>query len=226
MVLARLASSIREDGMLMPITVIKENKGVFKVIDGVKRLKAAKMIGYTHIYSIILPLPAELALLCCCPDLPFQSAEQLRRCALLADFANDSRLLELSAKFYRTSNEKITRLSSISSLSGWERSVLTQTDLQNVFIALAGITDKRFREYAIDSYKEMYDDFERGVLALIANKDKRYTPFDKIILKDIRIVFNSIDKSLARLTRSGITVKSKKSENNEEYRVEITIKKP
>lgn len=224
--LARLASSIRNQGVLLPLTVVKCGRKKYKVINGRKRLKAARMLDYSLLCCNILPLTEEVASLLNTEGLPFENAQQLKSCERLKRIVKDPKLLDAAAKLNGCDEERIKELAKIGELKGWEKAVIQETGQEGILRKIAQIEDQRFREYVVDSYKEMFEDFERGVEALIANKDKRYSASDKIILKDIRIVFNSIDKSLVKLTRSGIEVRSKKLENNEEYRFEITVKKP
>ncbi len=52
--LMELASSIRQHGLLQPITVRKRGND-FEIIMGERRYRACKMLGYTHMDAFILP---------------------------------------------------------------------------------------------------------------------------------------------------------------------------
>ncbi len=57
--IAELASSIRNYGLLQPITVRKTESGYFELIAGERRLRACKMLGETSIAAIVLEPSAE-----------------------------------------------------------------------------------------------------------------------------------------------------------------------
>lgn len=57
--IAELASSIRNYGLLQPITVRKTDSGYYELIAGERRLRACKMLGETSIAAIVLEPSAE-----------------------------------------------------------------------------------------------------------------------------------------------------------------------
>ena len=63
--LMELAASIRENGLLQPITVRPLAAG-YELIMGERRYRACKLLGHTHIEAFILPADdAESAMLAC-----------------------------------------------------------------------------------------------------------------------------------------------------------------
>ena len=66
-VLAEMAESIKEHGLLQPISVRKKGNGRYELIAGEQRLRAAKLAGLTTISAVILDVTpeesAELALI-------------------------------------------------------------------------------------------------------------------------------------------------------------------
>lgn len=53
--LAELANSIRQFGLLQPITVRDAGSGQYEIIMGERRFRACQMLGHTHIDAIVLP---------------------------------------------------------------------------------------------------------------------------------------------------------------------------
>ena len=53
--LNELANSIRQFGLLQPITVRENGSGQFEIIMGERRFRACQMLGQTHIDAIVLP---------------------------------------------------------------------------------------------------------------------------------------------------------------------------
>ena len=53
--LESLAGSIRQNGLLQPITVREVQKGQYQLVAGERRLRAAKLAGMTQIPAIVRP---------------------------------------------------------------------------------------------------------------------------------------------------------------------------
>lgn len=53
--LSELANSIRQFGLLQPITVRENGSGQYEIIMGERRFRACQMLGQTHIDAIVLP---------------------------------------------------------------------------------------------------------------------------------------------------------------------------
>ena len=58
-----LASSIRENGMLQPISVRSTENGELQLISGERRLRAARMVGLTKIPCLVINVTDEEAAL-------------------------------------------------------------------------------------------------------------------------------------------------------------------
>lgn len=221
---ARLAASIREHGMMLPITIYKTDKKRYKVIDGAKRLEAIKMLGRKEVFCTLLP----------CSE---QVAKVLRICGECGDILEYGRKVgdilgsgaldrELISSVSLLSDQKIGSLIDISLLKASEIVALKKISLENLLCEIAAIRDVRFRDYVIVTLTDYFKAFEEDMQKVIANKDKHYTPSDRMIFKDIRIVFNSIEGSLNKLRRSGVRVTAEKCESDEEYTYVIKVKKP
>lgn len=50
-----LAQEVLADGVRIPITVDRQGDSYFRVLDGVRRLGAARLAGYTHIPAVVYP---------------------------------------------------------------------------------------------------------------------------------------------------------------------------
>ena len=48
-----LLQSIKKDGIISPVTVVKVNENVYHVIDGYRRVEVAKKLGIETIYCIV-----------------------------------------------------------------------------------------------------------------------------------------------------------------------------
>lgn len=217
-VLAQLANSIKERGMLLPITVYETSNGKYSIIDGKKRFFASKLLSHRYICCQILPIDKKYAAVV--------SRETIMNAKSPYDATKIKENKDLIKEILLMKEKDINIIVSRCNLSKSEKEKLDSANLTAIHNKLAEIKSRSFKEYAISSFIEMFADFESSVLSLIENKDRRYSHSDKIILKDIRIAFNSIDGTLGKIKKSGIEVKSNRKEDVEGYYMEIRVKKP
>jgi ParB family chromosome partitioning protein len=224
--LQSLADSIRELGVLSPITVYKMD-GQYRIIAGERRWRAAGLAGLNEIPCVVRHWDEEKKQLAAL-------VENLQRCDLdvfeeaagirdLIDktglsqaevakkigkspscVANKLRLLGLSDAIRRQIREhKLTERHARALLSLPE-------DMQSA--ALTHIIQKKFT----------VDKAEQYIHSLLSPPPK---PSRKVYIKDIRLFINSIDHSLRLLSKQGIAAHSNKSEDDQFIYYSISIPK-
>ncbi len=223
--IASLAESIKKHGMMLPVTAYRTGEKRYRIIDGRKRYRATVLLGREEIFCTILPCSEAVGEVLRISGYAGDSLLSYgqKAGALLLERALDRELLKSASLL---SDRKIDALISIARLREREAATLRQITLDRLICEIAAIPDVRFRDYVIITFAELFKDFEEDVRKVVANKDRRYTPSDKMIFKDIRIVFNSIEGLLNKLRKSGIRVSEERSENGEEYTYTITVRKP
>jgi ParB family chromosome partitioning protein len=239
----RLADSIRQYGILQPLTVRRldgiesmaesgEIKPLYEIIAGERRLRAAKLIGMCEIPCIIMEaddrLSAELALIENIQRENLNMFEQAGAIAALIDIYNLTQ--EQVARQLSSSQSYVANKLRILRLTAAERTVILENGLTERHArALLRIEDSELRLKALkhiasrglnvassESYIDMLLEEERAERI----KGKR-----KIILKDIRIFYNTVDHAINIVRQAGIDIKADRKEVDDGVELTIKIKK-
>lgn len=230
--LALLADSIKKNGILQPLTVRRaDSVGTYELIAGERRLRAAAMADFCEVPCIIVQADdrksAELALIENLHRENLNIFEQAGAMAALIDIysltqeqaahqlsmsqsavANKLRLLKLSE------NERQIILSS--SLSERHaRALLRISDVELRLAALRHIAARSLTVAESESYIEKL---------LCQKEEEKRRKNMKIVIKDVRIFYNTIDHAIDTMRRAGIDVTSSRRDNGDS--VEMTIKIP
>jgi len=230
--LQELANSISAHGLLHPIIVRAIGHG-YQVIAGERRLRACKQLGWTTIPAIIRVMDdraaAELALI-----------ENLQRRDL--HFFEEAEGYErLLAEFNLTQDELAKRIGkSQSSIANRLRLLKLDKDIRDI-ISREMISERHARALLrLASAQEQLEVLQQVIAEnlsvrqteeLIKNRLQQLeetTPKQrrKIIFKDIRLFTNSLKELTNSLTDSGLEVDYQEAEDDQFYRVTVTIKKP
>ena len=226
--LESLAQSIRQNGIIQPITVRVNSRGEYELISGERRLRASRLVGITQIPCIIMDANDEKSAL-------FALLENIQRCdlhffeeavaieKLLTDYgmtrdeickklgkapptiSNKLRLLRLPEDIrLRISQENLTERHA--------RAMLRLTSVSQMERAMSIIAEKRLN----------VAETERLVSQILTNDSRHRQPTVKLF-KDVRIFVNTLNHAVDTMRRAGIEADSAKSETDEyiEYIVRI-----
>ncbi|MBQ8249601.1 MAG: ParB/RepB/Spo0J family partition protein [Clostridia bacterium] len=233
----RLADSIRRYGILQPLTVRRiESEGVFgslfEIVAGERRLRAAKLLGLQEIPCIILKVDskksAELAII-----------ENIQR-ENLNLFEQASAIASLIDMYGLTQEEVARQLSTSQSFVANKLRILRLTVPEREKILKYGLTERHARALLrISSAEDRLRIIEYisvhslNVAATEAYIDRFLTENAsarkprsprKIVLKDIRIFYNSVDRAISVIKQAGIKVESERID--EENATVLTIRVP
>jgi ParB family chromosome partitioning protein len=230
--LALLADSIKKNGILQPLTVRRaDSVGTYELIAGERRLRAAAMADFCEVPCIIVQADdrksAELALIENLHRENLNIFEQAGAMAALIDIysltqeqaahqlsmsqsavANKLRLLKLSE-----SERQIILSSSLSERHA--RALLRISDVELRLAALRHIAARSLTVAESESYIEKL---------LCQKEEEKRRKNMKIVIKDVRIFYNTIDHAIDTMRRAGIDVTSSRRDNGDS--VEMTIKIP
>jgi ParB family chromosome partitioning protein len=214
--IARLADSIAQYGILQPLTVRRspDSDGKYELVAGERRLRAAKMIGLESVPCLILDVDglrsAELSII-----------ENIQR-ENLNMFEEAAAIAELIFIYKYTQEQVARRLSASQSYVANKLRLLRYDSAEREAILRAGLTERHARamlrlpqdkrEKAIQhvathgfnvSKTEAYVEklLCEQMCAPEAAHGKR-----KLILKDIRIFFNTIDRAVETVAGAGINI--------------------
>jgi len=236
--LRSLAGSIARYGMLCPLTVRKLGDG-YQLLLGERRLRAAKMLEMEEVPCRILDvngrMGAEMTLI-----------ENLQRADL--DFFEEAAAMDrLIRQFHYTQGELADRLGQSQSavanklrllrLDTQERLLITENALtQRHARALLRIQDSDTRLFALKFIIDRgysVGQSEAFIEALISHPDEFLVsdqipptpkPVRKLVVKDVRLFVNSVDKAIFHIREAGFSIEADKVD--EENYISYSIRVP
>ena len=229
--LRELADSIRQHGVLQPLTVQK-TPGGYVLVAGERRLRAAGLAGLTHVPCLLVrATPQDSALLAL--------VENLQRCDLhyLEEAAAISKLIttygmsqEEAARRLGRSQPAVAnklRLLRLSPACGellrkyelterHARALLRLEDEDTRLAALRHIGEKKLTVAAAEEYIEVQLQKKQ-----MEGKEKKRL----FIIKDVRLFLNSVDRGMETIRRAGVDARFDRQESEEEITITIQIPK-
>ena len=205
-----LAQSIRENGILQPITVKRSGEKRFELVSGERRLRAARLVGFSKIPAIVVDIDEK-------DSAVFSLLENLQRQGL--DFFEEAEAIERLINDFSMSREDVARRlglaqSTISRAGLSERharALLTLPDDIQRARALSIIIDRRLN----------VAETERLIEQMISRSQKPKSAIKGI--RDIRLFINTLNHAVDTIRRAGVDADTAKSETAEyiEYIVRI-----
>lgn len=226
-----LADSIKENGLLQPITVRKKNQ-YFEIISGERRLRAAKLLGKDFIQSIVIDTTNEQsAIFSLLENLQredlncFEEAIAIKRLIQEWGFSQ----IEIGKKLGKAQSTIANKLRLLRFDDITKIKLLENNIPERQIRAFLRIEDEKIRNGAIDyiiAKKMNVNQTECYISNLINNKKKPKRNI-RPILKDVRIFVNTLNNAVNLMNASGINASCKKieSDNFTEYIVKIPVSK-
>ncbi len=225
--LEELAQSIRENGILQPITVRSTQDKKFELIAGERRLRAARLVGMTKIPALVIDMQQKDSAL-------FALIENLQRQDL--SFFEEAEAIETLITDYKMSRDDVAKKLSIaqSTLSNKLR-ILKLPEEMRFRLARAGLTERHARALLSledDAQREralsiMIDrhltvqESERMIEQMLSRNSKTKTNLRG--LRDVRLFINTLNHAVDTIRRAGVDADTARSETEEyiEYIVRI-----
>jgi ParB family transcriptional regulator, chromosome partitioning protein len=234
--LNELAHSIKQYGLLQPITVRKLSHNYYEIIAGERRWRAVCKAGFTHIKAVVQPAVDEdsavIALIenLLREDLHFfeeaegymslmkehglTQEELARRLGMnQSTVANKMRILKLPAS--------VKELISAYKLS--ERHARALLRLHNEDAQLKIIRDIKQRNLSV----KLTEDLVEKMLSKLYGEESPDNSRQNVvcIMRDYRIYLNTIKKALTRIKKSGVKVSYQASESKDRVSISIELAK-
>ncbi len=231
----KLADSIRKYGILQPITVRRtcdENTpfgGLYEVIAGERRLRAAKVLGMEYVPCIIVEVGSE-------ESAKLALVENIHREEL--NIFEEAAAISSLVEKYHLKQEQIASMLSVSQsyvgnklrllkLTEPERNLIIKNDLTERHArALIKINDPVTRLKALGYIIEHglnVQASEEYVKKIITPKEEEHKPVRKMIIRDIRIFLNSLDRAVNTVKDAGIPIQQSRTETEDEIQLVIKI---
>ena len=232
--LYELAQSIKEHGILQPLTVRRTDKDRFELIAGERRLRAAKLVGLTTVPVIIKKFSDEQSMvLSIIENIQrhnlnyFEEAESYRKLIEECHLTQE----ELAKKLGKTQSTVANKLRLLK-LEKPVRSMIVENELTERHArCLLKIEDEETKERALKeiiSKNLNVSQTEALVISLLGEmrKEKRKKQ-NKLrcisLFKDLRIFSNTINQTIDLIKQSGLPVMSNKNETDDyiEYTIRV-----
>lgn len=225
--LEELAQSIRENGILQPITVRTTEDKKYQLIAGERRLRAARLVGMMKIPALVIDMQEKDSAL-------FALIENLQRQDL--SFFEEAEAIETLITDYKMSREDVAKKLSIaqSTLSNKLR-ILKLPEEMRFRLARAGLTERHARALLAledDAQREralsiMIDrhltvqESERMIEQMLSRSSSKKTNLRG--LRDVRLFINTLNHAVDTIRRAGVDADTARSETEEyiEYIVRI-----
>ena len=234
--LAELTESIRMYGVLQPLTVRKAADGSFELVAGERRLRASRAAGLEKVPCILVNVSEQdSGLLALVENLQRQdldfieeaeglrtltrsygmSQEEAAKCIGLSQsaVANKLRLLRLSPELLYLLRER--------GLS--ERHARALLRLENDEQRLEVLSYVLENDLNVARTEQYIEDYLKRGGPPKGTQGKKKAP--RIVLKDVRIFFNTVTKGLGVMRRSGVQAEYDQAETEADYILTIRIPK-
>lgn len=225
--LENLAQSIRENGILQPITVRKREDKKYELVSGERRLRAARLVGIVKIPSIVINIDDKNSAM-------FSIIENLQRQSL--DFFEESEAIEKLVGEYAMSREEVAqKLGLAPSTVSNKLRILRLPEEMRFELARAGLTESHARALLM-----LEDDNQRArALSIIVDRHLNVAESERMInqminrnnrsrnplrgIRDVRLFINTLNHAVDTIRRAGVEADAARSETEEyiEYVVRI-----
>lgn len=225
--LENLAQSIRENGILQPITVRKREDKKYELVSGERRLRAARLVGMVKIPSIVINIDDKNSAM-------FSIIENLQRQSL--NFFEEAEAIEKLVGKYAMSREEVAqKLGLAPSTVSNKLRILRLPEEMRFELARSGLTESHARALLM-----LEDDNQRArALSIIVDRHLNVAESERMInqminrnnrsrnplrgIRDVRLFINTLNHAVDTIRRAGVEADAARSETEEyiEYVVRI-----
>lgn len=230
--LVSLAKSIAQDGILQPLTVIKSGEG-YELVAGERRLRAAKMAGYSSVPCIVVSLNMQQSAV-------MSIVENMQRQGL--SFFEQAQAIErLTCEWGMTQDAVARRLGISQSSVANKLRLLRLSDECRAEIIRQGLTERHAR-----ALLKLEGDEERlFMLSKIAERGLNVSKTEQVIesflskkareesirrrsavFRDIRLFMNTVNKAVEVMKLAGVEADTRKTEHDGVIEFTVTIPAP
>ena len=226
--LESLAQSIKENGLLQPVTVRRENGG-YTLIAGERRLRACKLAGLKEIPAIVTECaPVDSAVLALLENLQRKDLQMFEQANALVNLLREWHITqEEAAKRLGISQSYLANKLRLLKLSPEEQSEILEYKLteRHARALLRLETEEQqweVLEYVIDHHLTVAQTEAYIEARLTPPPPRKKKP--TFILKDVRLFLNTVTKGLSMMKDAGVNAEYGRQET--EDAILLTIKIP
>ena len=228
--LEELAESIAQNGLLQPVVVRAIGDKRYELIAGERRLKACRLLAMEHIPAIVEERSGEDAAV-------LALIENLQRTNL--NYFEEARALQrLQDQLHLSQSQLAKRIGRTQPTVANKMRLLRYSESEQNLFLQSGLTERHARAILplVGDRAALYEAIRTVVsqglnVAQTEQLVKRLLdrtapkPTRMLVVKDLRLFVNTINKAITTMQATGIEAKSQKSEDEEFIRFEIKIPK-
>lgn len=225
--LEALAESIRENGMLQPVTVQQTGKNRYALVAGERRVRAARLIGMERVPAILAEYGEDQAAV-------LALEENLQR-QQLGPFEEAEALRQLLGLWNCTQTEGARRMGLSQSALANKLRLLSVAPQVRAAAEAAGLTERHVRALLclrdgaaqlaaiekIAAQQLTVSETER--LAARMSREKKDKPRRRGMVRDVRIFVNTVSHAVDLMKNSGIPASMERSETGEYIQYVVRI---
>ncbi len=236
-----LADSIRDHGIIEPLIVRREEGGnTYQLIAGERRLRAAELVGLSAVPCVSVEADQiDAAVIAIIENLHredlniFEEAAAIAQLTQLGGMTQEvcARRLNVSQSYVankirllRLTEEEQTVILSNNLTERHSRALLRLSDPEERLRVLKIIIERGLNVASTEEYIESLICAEARS-AEIKSKAEKSEQRHKLIIKDIRLFYNSIDHAVDIIKKSGIPVESSRKETPDGMLISILLPK-
>ena len=227
-----LSKSIAQNGILQPLIVRKSNSFSYELISGKRRLQAAVMAGLSKVPCLVFHCnelqSAVYSLIDNAQRNQYSYFESADAISVLVNCYGYS--TEKIASFTGEREFRIVNRLMLCEYSTEERDSITANSLsENTAVLLLNIKDRDLRSKILNKvikHKLTYEQTEQLVMKIVSPGSYDSKPDNqKMIIKDMRVFYNTINNALVTMKKSGINADENITETDEYIQYVIRIPK-
>ncbi len=232
LMLDELANSIKEFGVMQPVSVRRINQEYFELIAGERRLRATKLAGLTEIPAIIIDVnDKDSAVIALIENLQRENLNYIEEAEGYYNLISDYDLTqEEVAKQVGKSQSTIANKLRILKLSDQVKKILLDNRLSERHArALLKLPSEKLQISILNKVIEQTLNVKKTeelidrTLNRMMEQNKKNKSTVKRYLKDIRIFTNTIKQAVDMIESSGVDVDYKVKEVDDAYEISIVI---
>ena len=227
--LQELAASIAQHGLLQPISVRRQGE-VYELISGERRLRAAKLAGLTEIPCLLLTLDEEQSgILALVENLQrqdlnyWEEAEGIARLMQLCHLRQEEAAAQLSKSPSAVANKLRLLKHSPAVRAALQSHQLSERHAR----ALLRLSDEeeKLRVIELIVKRELTVARTEAYIDQLLTQPRHSPKPRKLLLKDLRLFLNSVDRHLETLKQAGIAAGIRREETEQEIVLTIHLPK-
>ena len=230
--LRELAQSIRQHGILQPLSVQKGNGGLYILVAGERRLRAAGLAGLSHVPCVVVKVSdRDSALLALIENLQRSDLHYMEEAAAIARLISVYGMSqeEAAGRLGRSQSAVANKLRLLRLSEGCV-ALLRRYDLTErharALLRLEGEEQRRSALQHMGEKNLNVAQAEAYVEQLLGENQKKGPGRKPVyIIKDVRLFLNSVSRGMDTMRRAGVDAKYDKQESEEQITITIQIPK-